>query len=275
MYTICAKASINTQFYPVFLVHKLQPMGIRAWPHQGVLSWDSIRPRPNLEAPNWIGGGLARPLCQGHDGGHTGWVYAVTPTFIQIFLSLALPPSTVANLGAPFPLSLLHPSLQHSGHHLLLSAFNQRHFVFFKSPTTPVFAQKSIFFLPGYLLSCCGGTLWISFVFSPPYLPFTTNLHLLLLYVMRDLLCLFWIPTTPVLSWNPSFACYFLGRYLSCGLDRRERSVFGIAGVEGILVNAPWPQDRVGRALELWGFDLVERAWFRILGGVRGGKGGG
>ena len=32
--------------------------------------------------------------------------------------------AAAANLAAPFPLSLLHPSLQHSVHHLLLSTFN-------------------------------------------------------------------------------------------------------------------------------------------------------
>ena len=48
--------------------------------------------------------------------------------------------------------------------------------------------------------------------------------------------------------------------------------MFEIAGLEGILVVARGLEDRVGRALDLRGFDLVERAWFRILGGVRGGK---
>ena len=39
--------------------------------------------------------------------------------------------TAATNLGTLFPLFLLHPSLQHSVHHLLLSTFDQRHFALF------------------------------------------------------------------------------------------------------------------------------------------------
>ena len=98
------------------------------------------------------------------------------------------------------------------------------------------------------------------FRFPPSVLPFITSLHLFPLSVIRDLPRFFQIPAAPVLSRNPSFACYFSwsvpqlwigseeeGRVFNCRSGRH----FGLRR---------GPEGRVRRALELRGFGLVERA---------------